>query len=103
MMSKREKVFSKTFGKCVYCGCDLEFDNFHVEHMIPKSKMQNNKSNIDNLFPSCPDCNLIKGNLDVEEFRKKIENLMFYDTKCRMIKKYYNVKPKHIKFYFEGD
>ena len=102
-MSKREIIYNKTCGKCIYCGCDLEFNNFHIEHVVPKSKLKSNKNNINNLFPACIDCNLIKGNLDVEEFRKKIENLMYYDTRCRIIKKYYNVEQKKIKFYFEGN
>lgn len=100
-MGIREKVFKKTNGKCVYCGCKLEFDNFHIEHMNPKCKIIGNKNDIKNLFPSCIDCNLLKGNLDVEEFRKKIENFIFFDTKCRTLKKYYNIKPKKIIFYFE--
>lgn len=100
-MDRREKIFNKTNGKCIYCGCDLEFNNFHIEHKIPKSKLRKNKNNIENLFPTCVDCNLLKGDLDLEDFRKKIENLMFFDTKCRTIKKYYNVEPKKIKFYFE--
>ena len=100
-MNKREKVYSKTKGKCIYCGCKLDFYNFHIEHFIPKCKLKKNKNNINNLFPSCVDCNLLKGCLDVEEFREKIEDLIFYDTRCRMLAKYYNIKPKNILFYFE--
>lgn len=100
-MNKREKVFKKTNGKCIYCGCDLDFYNFHIEHMKPKSKLTYNISDINNLFPSCIDCNLLKGNLEAEEFREKIENFIFKDTKCRTLARYYNLKPKKIKFYFE--
>jgi uncharacterized protein (TIGR02646 family) len=100
-MNKREKVFKKTNGKCIYCGSDLDFYNFHVEHMKPKSKLIYNKSDIKNLFPSCIDCNLLKGNLEVEEFREKIENFIFEDTRCRTLARYYNLKPKNITFYFE--
>lgn len=100
-MNKREKVFSKTKGKCIYCGCTLDYYNFHIEHMIPKSKLKNDKSNINNLFPSCIDCNLLKGNLEIEDFREKLENFIFDDTRCRTLARYYNIKPKNILFYFE--
>lgn len=100
-MSIREKVFKKTNGKCVYCGCELNFYNFHIDHMKPKSKMTKNKNDIKNLVPSCVDCNLLKGNLEIEDFRKKIENFIIDDTKCRTLKRYYNIKPKKIVFYFE--
>lgn len=102
-MTKREKVFKKTNGKCIYCGCDLDYYNFHVDHMKPKSKLNYDKNNIDNLFPSCADCNLLKGNLEVEDFRKKIENFIFEDTRCRVLAKYYNLKFKKILFYYEKE
>lgn len=100
-MNKREKVFKKTNGKCIYCGCNLDFYDFHIEHMKPKSKINYDKDNLDNLFPSCIDCNLLKGNLEVNEFKEKIENLIFNDTRCRTLGRYYNLKPKKILFYFE--
>lgn len=100
-MAKREKIFEKTKGRCIYCGCKLDFHNFHIEHMKPKSKIKYNKNDINNLYPCCVDCNLLKGDLEVEEFRNKIENFMFFDTRCRTLKKYYNIKPKKIIFYFE--
>lgn len=89
----------KTNGKCAYCGCDLDFNNFHLDHMIPKSKVSTDK--IDSLIPSCVDCNLSKGNLTVDEFRAKIENMIFDKHIGRMVAKHYDVKPKKIVFHFE--
>lgn len=102
-MNKREKIFEKTNGKCVYCGCNLDFYNFHIEHTKPKSKLIKDKNNIKNLFPACIDCNLLKGNLDVAEFRKKIENLIYDNSRERTIAKYYKIKPQKIIFYFESE
>lgn len=100
-MKKREKVFKKTNGKCIYCGCDIDFYNFHMDHKKPRKKLQYDFDNINNLFPSCIDCNLLKGDLEVEEFREKLESFIFKDTRCRALKKFYNLEPKKIKFFFE--
>lgn len=103
-MNKREKVFLKTNGRCIYCGSIISYDDFHIDHKNPKSNLKKDFDNIDNLFPSCCDCNLSKGNLSIENFRKKIEQILFNNHTARIITKYYNVKPKKIKFWFEkGD
>lgn len=102
-MGKRLNVFEKTNGRCAYCGCILDYNTFHIDHIIPKSKSQNNSSDINNLMPACQDCNLIKSNLNLEEFRKDIENMFFKVPKCRILSKYYNLKSKKIKFYFEQE
>lgn len=100
-MNKREKVYKKTDGRCIYCGCHIDFYNFHIEHFKPKSKLNCDKDNIKNLFPSCVDCNLLKGSLEIEDFRNKIQNFIINDTRCRTIARYYNLKFKNIIFYYE--
>ena len=98
-MAIRKEIYNITNGRCAYCGCELDFNNFHIEHFIPKSKKGNN---FNNLIPSCPTCNLVKGDLLLEDFRKKIENLVYIKTgKIAIINKYWKIKPKKIKFYFE--
>lgn len=97
-VSRRKKVFEITNGRCFYCGCELEFDNFHADHFHPKSFGGKAK---DNLVPSCPDCNMSKGNLSIEQFGKKISDLPKRDATGRMISKYYDISPKRIEFYFE--
>lgn len=97
-MANRKNIYELTNGKCFYCGCDLEFDNFHLDHFIPKSIGGKQRKN---LVPSCPDCNLCKGKLDLESFRCKIENILNDRFEGRIIKKYYGVKKRRIKFYFE--
>jgi hypothetical protein len=52
----RPKVFSKTNGVCHYCNKDLKVDNeWHIEHVWPKRFDGTNELN--NLVPSCVDCN----------------------------------------------
>lgn len=96
--SRRKKVFEITKGRCFYCGCGLDFDNFHADHFYPKSFGGKQKNN---LVPACPDCNLSKGNLSIEQFRDKISEMPLRDATGRMLSKYYNVFPKPIRFYFE--
>ena len=100
-MNKREKVFLKTNGRCAYCGCDLDFYNFHIDHKKAKSKLIKDKNNIRNLFPACADCNLLKGSLDISEFREKIEDLIYDNRRGTRIAKYYEIEPREILFYFE--
>lgn len=98
--SMREKIFNKFGGRCAYCGCNLDFENFHIDHATPVS-MGGKGGN--NRMPTCPVCNLCKGPLDVEAFREKIDNIFSdYDFgKLALIKKFYNVKRKNRLFYFE--
>lgn len=95
---KREKVFAKTNGKCFYCGCNIDISDFHMDHFIAKS----NKGGCgNNLVPACEDCNLSKGKLSIEDFRKKISGLCDKNNTARMIDKYYHIHRKPIVFYFE--
>lgn len=98
-MANRKEIFNITKGKCAYCGCKLDINNFHIDHFVAKANGGKNKNN---LLPSCCLCNLMKSNLTLEEFRKEIENLIYLDTgKVGLINKYYKIKAKKIKFYFE--
>ena len=97
----REKIFNKTNGHCSYCGCELNFYDFQVDHLIPKNKGGNNKA--DNLMPACSDCNRFKFDSDLEEFREKVENILYETYHGRIIGKYYKPKEKEIIFYFERE
>lgn len=97
-MGRRQNIFDMTGGRCFYCGCKLDFNNFHIDHFTAKKRGGKQK---DNLVPSCPDCNLSKGDMTVEEFRNKISNIINATVHGRMICKYYGVYPKQIKFFFE--
>lgn len=95
---KRRTVFNMLNGRCFYCGCDLDFDNFHMDHFV--SKFSGGKVK-DNLVPSCPECNLCKSNLDIEDFRNKLANTIWDSFQGKMIKKYYPIRKREIVFYFE--
>lgn len=98
-MSKRMKIFSMTGGRCFYCGCELDFNDFHLEHFSPKA---NGGKVANNLVPSCPDCNLQKSTLSVEEFRERIRHIATDTHHGRLMMKYYNFPDKPIVFFFEG-
>jgi len=97
--TKRKSIFDKTNGLCFYCGCKLDFDNFHMDHFEAKSNGGKVK---ENLVPSCPECNLCKSNLSIEEFRHKIECLSKDTFVGKLMKKYYQIEDRPIEFYFEG-
>ena len=96
----RKKIYNSLGGRCAYCGCELDFNDFHIDHMIPLSKGGLNGKN---RVPSCPLCNQCKHDLDLEEFRSKIANIFEESNngKVGLIKKYYDVKLKSSRFYFE--
>jgi 5-methylcytosine-specific restriction endonuclease McrA len=65
--TRRSKVFSKTKGKCYYCGFALCFETFHIDHIEPTSRGGVNLHS--NLAPACPSCNTSKGAKTLEEWR----------------------------------
>lgn len=97
-MNKRKRVFNLTNGKCYYCGCTLDFDNFHIDHFIAKACGGGGNNN---LVPSCPECNLAKSNLSIEEFRNKIKSMKNESYTGRMIGKYFHIEDTDIEFFFE--
>ena len=70
---KRNKIYSKTNGRCNYCAIDLRTDtfvksaSFVVDHIYPV--FYGGDNSIENLVPSCRDCNNIKRAGTLEEFR----------------------------------
>ena len=99
-MNKRDRAFAKSSGKCFYCGCNLDFKKFHLDHFIPKS---NGGSGLDNYVAACPTCNMYKYNLSIEEFRDKIATNWMKDISEVMLCKYMDVDFKPVVFYFEKE
>lgn len=98
----REKIFNKTNGHCSYCGCELNFFDFQVDHIVPKKKGGSNR--FQNLTPACSDCNKFKFDCDLEEFRENVKNVIYTTFHGRIVGKYYKLKEQDIIFYFEqGD
>ncbi len=54
----------------------------------------------DNLFPCCSTCNLYKGDLSIEAFRKKIENL-YSKPLIAFLQKYQKISIGPVVFFFE--
>jgi hypothetical protein len=75
----REKIRNMFDGHCAYCGVMLG-DTFHVDHVKPiyrgwqdgESVSNRGLDNSDNMFPSCPRCNLWKKTFSIEQFREEI-------------------------------
>lgn len=55
--------------KCVFCGVLLHPGNWHLDHYHPLA--QGGKNVFENIVPSCPTCNLMKGALTGEQFYKR--------------------------------
>jgi len=51
---------------CVYCSINLINRVWHLDHVTALSK--NGKNKVENIVPSCPRCNLMKGAMDGLEF-----------------------------------
>ena len=64
--SLREFIFSKTKGRCSYCGTEAT----EIDHIVPKSKGGTNSTF--NLTPACRSCNEKKSNLSLKDFGKKV-------------------------------
>lgn len=62
----RSFIFSRSNGKCVYCGAKAE----EIDHIIPRANGGTNS--IYNLVASCRNCNQIKSNLTLKAFGKKM-------------------------------
>ena len=132
--AKRIKVYDKYDAHCAYCGIKLTLtpkqeNTMHEDHIkailrdsdynkIKHKFIQNGKirrpdnNNIENLNPSCKDCNNYKGSLSIEEFRtwllqmlnEKHEYLFKSKTKASLATKYgviQIISKWDGKFYFE--
>jgi 5-methylcytosine-specific restriction endonuclease McrA len=81
--AERERLFAMFGGRCAYCGCELQ-KGWHADHVDPvlrgvgKAVHGNpahhmDRHRTDNLFPSCPPCNLDKGQQSIESYREWIK------------------------------
>ena len=70
---ERVQVWGKYNHKCAYCGEDLEFSKMQVDHIHPK--YLGGKDEIENLNPSCRQCNFYKGTYTIDHFRTALATL----------------------------
>lgn len=102
------EIYSKTRGRCAYCGCDLRFEDMQVDHVVPLNGwIEKGSDTIDNMLPACRSCNHYKSTMTIETFRKMVENmpvaLMRDSVTYRNAVRFGLVEPKPHKvvFYFE--
>jgi 5-methylcytosine-specific restriction endonuclease McrA len=99
---KREEIRMMFGGYCAYCGVILD-GKFHIDHVEPvrrigrwvKGKwvqtgemMKPENDHEDNLFPACVKCNILKGDSNVEGFRR---NLSYFARSIPTIRTYSHV------------
>lgn len=107
----RERVYAKCDGHCAYCGKPITITEMQVDHVDSHYRHQG-KDEIDNYLPACRDCNGLKSDYLLEEFRtvlipnsiKKGQFCGVFGGRNARIAKAYglNKNPKRkIIFYFE--
>ena len=71
--SIRMTVYQKCNGHCAYCGCNLEYRDMQVDHLIPLNGWsEQGTDTVDNMLPACRSCNHYKSRSTLEGFRKMV-------------------------------
>jgi len=104
----REAVYAKYDGHCAYCGKAMDITEMQVDHVESHYRHQG-KDELDNYLPACRDCNGLKSDYLLEEFRtvlipKCARANPNDNTRAGRICKAYGLKWKKgrkIIFYFE--
>lgn len=103
--SVRELVYKKYDGHCAYCGCELEYKDMQVDHILAVGRGGTN--DVDNLLPACRQCNYDKHERTIEGFRERLSKKLYRSLDrvfvYRLAKKYGLVEehPHTVEFYFE--
>lgn len=104
--SEREQIYNIFNGHCAYCGCEIEYKDMQVDHII-SLECHNGTDTIDNMYPACRSCNHYKSTMSIEVFRKQLERmpmvLMRDSVTYKNAVRYNLVTPNEHKvvFYFE--
>ena len=61
----RRAVYDRDSGKCQYCGKNIEYRDFTVDHILPKSK--GGQTIWSNIVTSCRKCNFYKDDKTIEQ------------------------------------
>lgn len=122
---QRAELRGKFDGKCAYCGCELG-SKWHADHIIPikrtiVEKIENGRPRltttmdgvnpvldvVENMYPACVQCNLLKSSSSVEGFRKnlsrQVEKAIEYNNHFRTALRFGQVQltESSIVFWFE--
>lgn len=71
--NKRQLVFHKFHGCCAYCGTEL-LQGWNIDHIKPV--VQGGSNELENLNPSCKDCNKYKSVSNLEEYRTQLFRML---------------------------
>lgn len=103
----REQVYQKYNGHCAYCGCEIDYKDMQVDHVISVYG-KDGSNDLDNLMPTCRMCNFYKSTFSIDSFRRHLESLYERLRKpfiyCLALK--YGLIEEHkkkVKFYFEKE
>lgn len=107
----RNFIREKYNGKCAYCGEELHFIFFHIDHINPNNRptvtLDNMEDYINDFNPSCKECNISKNRYSIEDWREvlRLKPLECYKESFsfRMLFKYNRIEfiNTPIVFYFE--
>jgi len=113
----REAVYAKFDGHCAYCGCEITMKDMQVDHIQPVMRNYDESTaehygwgkkgtdDLDNLNPSCRQCNFYKGMGNIEDLRRKISSWLDYKhTFATKLALKYGILVEHKwdgQFYFE--
>ena len=64
---------------CAYCMDSIDEYSRTVDHLWPKSR--GGKLSNSNKVPCCGDCNKMKGDMNIVEFNRALNGLIFYENK----------------------
>ena len=112
-LEQRKAVYAKCDGHCAYCGKPIAYEEMQVDHVESHYRHQG-KDDVDNYLPACRDCNGLKSDYLLEEFRcvlipscaKKGAYSGAKASRANRIAKAYGlngITKKKIVFYFEKE
>ena len=68
----RKRNGEKMNGECYCCENELEYENFECGHVVARCLGGN--SSVDNLEPVCKKCNIDMGTMNLEEYKRYIDD-----------------------------
>ncbi len=71
--TRKHTLYGQQEGRCNGCGHRFPFQDFTVDHIVPKSK--GGTDHLENLQLLCNHCNSVKGTLDQAAFTAKLNNM----------------------------
>jgi hypothetical protein len=79
--SKKNILWNKSKGKCYICGINIDKNTFEAAHVEPFCESGND--NIDNLRPSCKNCNREMGTTNLYEYKRKRMEMLIKQQNMR--------------------